>query len=162
MHEASPTASRGEEAHPSQDQGPTLREAWGGLTEAEHRVLDALVRRAPTARNVNEVVAEHFTPGQRLADAVTDRLGSWPFIVIQSLVLVAWLVVNSVAWRQHWDPVPVHPAQPGALLSGRLQRADHHDESEPANGERPPTGGGRLRGQPAGRAGRGRRARAAG
>ena len=53
MHESSPPASRGEEAHPSQDQEPTLREAWGGLTEAEHRVLDALVRRAPTARNVN-------------------------------------------------------------------------------------------------------------
>jgi uncharacterized membrane protein len=106
MHEASPTASRREEAPPSQDQGPTLREAWGDLTEAEHRVLDAVVRRAPIARNVNEVVAEHFTPGQRLADAVTDRLGSWPFIVIQSLVLLAWLVVNSVAWRQHWDPYP--------------------------------------------------------
>jgi uncharacterized membrane protein len=106
MHESSPTASRREETPPSQDQGPTLREAWGDLTEAEHRVLDAVVRRAPIARNVNEVVAEHFTPGQRLADAVTDRLGSWPFIVIQSLVLLAWLVVNSVAWRQHWDPYP--------------------------------------------------------
>ena len=106
MHESFPTGNRGEETHPRQDQGPTLREAWGGLTEAEHRVLDAVVRRAPTARNVNEVVAEHFTPGQRLADGVTDRLGSWPFIVIQSLVLLAWLVVNSVAWRQHWDPYP--------------------------------------------------------
>jgi uncharacterized membrane protein len=106
MHESFPTGNRGEEAHPRQDQGPTLREAWGGRTEAEHRVLDAVVRRAPTARNVNEVVAEHFTPGQRLADGVTDRLGSWPFIVIQSLVLLAWLVVNSVAWRQHWDPYP--------------------------------------------------------
>ena len=106
MHESSPPASRREEAHPRQDQGPTLREAWGDLTEAEHRVLDALVRRASTARNVNEVVAEHFTPGQRLADAVTDRLGSWPFIVIQSLVLLAWIAVNSVAWRQHWDPYP--------------------------------------------------------
>jgi uncharacterized membrane protein len=106
MHESSPPASRREETHPSQDQEPTLREAWGGLTEAEHRALDVVLRRAPTARNVNEVVAEHFTPGQRLADAVTDRLGSWPFIVIQSLVLLAWLVVNSIAWRQHWDPYP--------------------------------------------------------
>ena len=52
------------------------------------------------------MLAEHFTPGQRLADAVTDRLGSWPFIVIQSLVLLAWIAVNSVAWRQHWDPYP--------------------------------------------------------
>jgi uncharacterized membrane protein len=106
MHESSPTASRREEAHPSQDQESTLRDGWGGLTEAERRVLDAVVRRAPIARNVNEVVAEHFTPGQRLADGVTDRLGSWPFIVIQSLVLLAWIAVNSVAWRQHWDPYP--------------------------------------------------------
>jgi uncharacterized membrane protein len=106
MHESSPPENLREEAPVDQDRGPEPWAAWGGLTEAEHRVLDAVLRRAPAARNVNEVVAEHFTPGQRLADAVTERLGSWPFIVIQSLVLLAWIVVNSVAWQQHWDPYP--------------------------------------------------------
>jgi len=106
MYESSLTENRREGGTAGQDRGPTLWDAWGGMTEAEHRVLDAVLRRAPAARNVNEVVAEHFTPGQRLADAVTSRLGSWPFIILQSLVLLAWIAANSVAWRQHWDPYP--------------------------------------------------------
>jgi uncharacterized membrane protein len=106
MHESSPSENRREEAPPRQGQGPPSGAAWHHLTVEEEDALQALLRRTPTARNVNEVVSEHFTPGQRLADAVTDRLGSWPFIVIQSLVLIAWIVVNSIAWRQHWDPYP--------------------------------------------------------
>jgi uncharacterized membrane protein len=106
MHESSSTERRRKRPQPRQDQGPPSGAAWPHLTGAEEQALRALLRRTPAARNVNEVVAEHFTPGQRLADAVTDRLGSWPFIVIQSLVLLAWIAVNSVAWRQHWDPYP--------------------------------------------------------
>jgi uncharacterized membrane protein len=106
MHESSPSENRREEAQLRQDQGPPSGAAWHHMTVEEEDALQALLRRTPTARNVNEVVSEHFTPGQRLADAVTDRLGSWPFIVIQSLVLLAWIVVNSIAWRQHWDPYP--------------------------------------------------------
>lgn len=91
---------------PGEHKGSTPRDAWRHLTDAEHRALHAVLRRAPAARNGNALAAEHFTPGQRLADAVTDRLGSWPFIAIQSLLLIAWIAVNTVAWRQHWDPYP--------------------------------------------------------
>jgi uncharacterized membrane protein len=84
----------------------TSRDAWYHLTEAERRALQAVLQRTPVASTFTPLVAEHGTPGQRLADAVTDRLGSWPFIVIQSLVLLAWIAVNTIAWRQHWDPYP--------------------------------------------------------
>jgi uncharacterized membrane protein len=47
-----------------------------------------------------------FSRGQRLADALTTRLGSWPFIIGQSVLLVAWLLLNTVAWQRHWDPYP--------------------------------------------------------
>ncbi len=33
-------------------------------------------------------------------------MGSWKFIIIQSLVLMAWLAVNIAAWFNHWDPYP--------------------------------------------------------
>ena len=37
---------------------------------------------------------------------MTNRIGSWPFIIVQSVILLIWIVVNTIAWRQHWDPYP--------------------------------------------------------
>jgi uncharacterized membrane protein len=37
---------------------------------------------------------------------VAATMGSWRFIILQSLLLAAWIVLNVVAWRAHWDPYP--------------------------------------------------------
>jgi uncharacterized membrane protein len=44
--------------------------------------------------------------GQRLADKVANGMGSWRFIIIQSLIVILWMVLNIVAFVQHWDPYP--------------------------------------------------------
>ena len=46
------------------------------------------------------------TIGQWIADSVAATMGSWTFIIIQSVVLAIWIVVNLVAWISHWDPYP--------------------------------------------------------
>lgn len=56
--------------------------------------------------NVNKVADERMTVGQRVADKVAGTVGSWRFIIIMSIILLAWLVLNSVAWINHWDPYP--------------------------------------------------------
>jgi len=33
-------------------------------------------------------------------------MGSWPFIIIQSMILAAWLAFNAIAWAYRWDPYP--------------------------------------------------------
>src|SRR4051794_24558911 len=33
-------------------------------------------------------------------------MGSWKFIIIQSTILLAWIVLNVTAWIRHWDPYP--------------------------------------------------------
>src|SRR5665213_4521524 len=33
-------------------------------------------------------------------------MGSWTFIITQSVVLAGWIVVNVIAWVDHWDPYP--------------------------------------------------------
>jgi uncharacterized membrane protein len=86
--------------------GAMSRDAWHHLTEAEHHALQAVLRRTPVASSLKPLTAEPVTLGQRLADALTSRLGSWPFIVVQSLLLLLWIALNTVAWRQHWDPYP--------------------------------------------------------
>lgn len=46
------------------------------------------------------------TAGQYLADRIAAIVGSWRFIMIQSILLAAWLMLNVVAWSAHWDPYP--------------------------------------------------------
>ena len=44
--------------------------------------------------------------GDSVADAVAETMGSWRFIIIQSAILFIWVVLNVVAFSQHWDPYP--------------------------------------------------------
>ncbi len=62
--------------------------------------------RHPPIRNVNVAHAESMTFGARAADAFANAVGSWIFIVTQSVILVIWLALNVIAWIRHWDPYP--------------------------------------------------------
>jgi uncharacterized membrane protein len=44
--------------------------------------------------------------GNRVSDRVAAIVGSWRFILIQSGLLVLWLIANITAYLQHWDPYP--------------------------------------------------------
>jgi uncharacterized membrane protein len=57
-------------------------------------------------KNINEVINEQLTIGQRAADWVVARVGSWGFIIGQSSLLGIWAILNVTAWVNHWDPYP--------------------------------------------------------
>ena len=44
--------------------------------------------------------------GQKAADKITKIVGSWEFIIIQSVLLFLWMLLNISAWVFHWDPYP--------------------------------------------------------
>ncbi len=44
--------------------------------------------------------------GDRVADTVASTVGSWRFIIIQSVLLSFWIVLNVIATIKHWDPYP--------------------------------------------------------
>ncbi|UDF04334.1 DUF1003 domain-containing protein [Asticcacaulis sp. AND118] len=44
--------------------------------------------------------------GARMADAVAAIVGSWTFLIVQSAILLGWILLNSVAWIKGWDPYP--------------------------------------------------------
>ena len=51
--------------------------------------------------------SEHDLPlGARVSDGVARVVGSWRFIIIQSVLLVIWMTLNVTAWIQEWDPYP--------------------------------------------------------
>ena len=33
-------------------------------------------------------------------------MGSWTFIIIQSVILAIWVTINALAWVYRWDPIP--------------------------------------------------------
>jgi len=43
--------------------------------------------------------------GQKVADLLANAMGSWRFIIAQSIVLIFWLLVNSLLCTR-WDPYP--------------------------------------------------------
>ena len=47
-----------------------------------------------------------LTAGQRVADTVAATMGSWTFIIIQSVILAFWIGLNITAYVQQWDPYP--------------------------------------------------------
>lgn len=70
----------------------------------------------PPVANINKAFEEMATAGQRAADKVTNTVGSWKFIILQSVVLLVWILLNVVLaihqFRLHglsvsaWDPYP--------------------------------------------------------
>jgi uncharacterized membrane protein len=47
-----------------------------------------------------------ISKGDRFSDAVTNTVGSWKFITVQSCLLMLWIILNVTAWANHWDPYP--------------------------------------------------------
>jgi uncharacterized membrane protein len=44
--------------------------------------------------------------GKKLADNVASGMGSWRFIIIQTIIVILWMILNVVAYIYHWDPYP--------------------------------------------------------
>lgn len=45
--------------------------------------------------------------GQKLADSVAKGMGSWKFIIWQTIIVAVWMVLNIILLATHrWDPYP--------------------------------------------------------
>ena len=78
------------------------------LHQAERTALAELrlVRRKLRASGVIPTGRAELTLGQRVADMVASGMGSWRFIIIQSAILLVWIILNITAYVEHWDPYP--------------------------------------------------------
>jgi CRP/FNR family transcriptional regulator, cyclic AMP receptor protein len=57
-------------------------------------------------RNVNEVIEEQETTGERIADGVARFGGSWTFIIFFAVVLSIYSAINILLRGKAWDPYP--------------------------------------------------------
>ena len=76
------------------------------VTEKWERARIRHSHRHPPVKNVNQAHAEALTTGQRIADGLAAVMGSWGFIIAQSILLAIWITLNVAAWINHWDPYP--------------------------------------------------------
>lgn len=65
-----------------------------------------------TSKNVRRIsqlesrILAHSTVGERLADLLAKVVGSWVFLIVQTALLVLWMVLNLAGWISAWDPYP--------------------------------------------------------
>ena len=79
------------------------------MEPAEHDLLADLrrARRSLRLQAMDEPPAVvRLTLGQRIADAVATVMGSWSFIIVQSVILIVWITANLVGAIRRWDPYP--------------------------------------------------------
>ncbi len=50
--------------------------------------------------------AEESGYGGRLADAVAKGMGSWKFIILQTVFVALWMGLNVLGYVYHWDAYP--------------------------------------------------------
>jgi uncharacterized membrane protein len=95
--------------------------------------------------NGDAVLAKHLgdgrSRGERIADVVVSTMGSWRFIIYQSIIVALWVALNVAVVTLRWDPYPfillnllfstqAAYASPLILMSGNRAAARDHDFAE--------------------------------
>ena len=55
---------------------------------------------------IHEIYRTKRTFGQKSADILAKWVGSWTFIIIFLIFILAWIGTNIYAWVEGWDPYP--------------------------------------------------------
>jgi uncharacterized membrane protein len=79
----------------------------GELTRLEHEVVKSLADHETLAENTEAEYAERRTLGERMSDRLASFGGSWTFITLFGVLLLAWMGFNIVvAGTSQFDPYP--------------------------------------------------------
>jgi uncharacterized membrane protein len=62
--------------------------------------------RALSLHPVNKVLYDEAPMGARIADKVTGFLGSWRFLILQTILVLAWIAGNAYLLSKPFDPYP--------------------------------------------------------
>jgi uncharacterized membrane protein len=79
----------------------------GELTQLEEEVLESLKQHEILAHNPELEFESELNVGQRLADRIANFGGSWSFIIMFLVIILAWMSLNVVVLVRHrFDPYP--------------------------------------------------------
>lgn len=63
-------------------------------------------RHAPSRHPVNRAMTDEAPRGARIADKVTGFMGSWLFIIVQTIIVAIWVGANIYLLTKPFDPYP--------------------------------------------------------
>ena len=69
-------------------------------------VQDAVDEQELITDNLLHPPKEILSSGQRISDRVARFGGSWKFIIIFTIVLILWIIYNTIAAKHAFDPYP--------------------------------------------------------
>ena len=73
-------------------------------TENEDELIELLIDK-PIAVDIDKQDKQSEKTGDKIADKLTEIAGSWPFIIVFSLFLLSWIVLNVYIFK-NLDPYP--------------------------------------------------------
>jgi uncharacterized membrane protein len=95
------------------DKSPGASLEWRALSarvdhnESKHRLRRQKAEETDHRHPVNVLHHEDRTLGERVADHAAAAVGSWTFLVVQSVLLAIWITVNTVQlFIRPWDLYP--------------------------------------------------------
>lgn len=84
-----------------------LKSGVADADSIEAMVAKSIAEQEMVSRNVNEEFDTQVSFGQRLADRMASFGGSWTFIVLFAVVMVAWITINTATLlAKAFDPYP--------------------------------------------------------
>ena len=87
--------------------GNLLAAEKGELSNLENEVLESLQKQDTLSSQIEEEFQAKLTFGERLSDKMAFFGGSWTFILIFTLVLFLWIMINLYFFASHpFDPYP--------------------------------------------------------
>ena len=58
------------------------------------------------AKTWHEKHTQSSTIGERIADGTANLMGSWKFIILQTIFVIVWMSLNIIGLIHHWDAYP--------------------------------------------------------
>lgn len=84
-----------------------LEQEKGEVEQLEEEVLKSLQDQELLSTNIEQSFEEGLSFGERVSDKMASFGGSWPFIFIFFIVIVVWMVVNTmILSSRSFDPYP--------------------------------------------------------
>jgi len=68
--------------------------------------MNAVSKEKKHSKTWHDQHKESLNFGSKLADSVASGMGSWNFIIIQTLLVIMWMGLNILGFAYHWDVYP--------------------------------------------------------
>src|SRR5690349_1218232 len=75
-------------------------------TRTKSVIQDITQRNIELIAQMEKAAETRRTFGEAVADLLAYGVGSWTFLIVQSIVLVIWMLLNLYGAWMHWDPYP--------------------------------------------------------